>query len=172
MVKNGQVVDLPTKRGAMERGRRHQQLVVVQERPLLPHQPRLWRVHQPPRAGLAGSGLGGPKERGAVERVQWGVPGESLECSLIFGPTPKEVFSRYTALTGRPALPPPSSFGLWLTPGARQALVHHRLRRGHGAPNRPPGIDQRVQAAPGPARRAHHPPRLRPRPSPPSRLGA
>ena len=50
-----------------------------------------------------------------VERVQFSVPGESLEYFLIYGPTPKEVLSRYTALTGRPALPPPWSFGLWLT---------------------------------------------------------
>ena len=50
-----------------------------------------------------------------VERVQFSVPGESLEVFLIYGPSPKEVLSRYTALTGRPALPPPGSFGLWLT---------------------------------------------------------
>ena len=67
-----------------------------------------------------------------VERVQFSVPGEYLEYFLIYGPTPKEVLSRYTALTGRPALPPPWSFGLWLPPGPRQALVHDRLRRGHG----------------------------------------
>jgi alpha-D-xyloside xylohydrolase len=34
---------------------------------------------------------------------------------VIFGPTPKEVLEKYTALTGRPALPPAWSFGLWLT---------------------------------------------------------
>ena len=34
---------------------------------------------------------------------------------MIYGPTPKEVLGRYTALTGRPALPPAWSFGLWLT---------------------------------------------------------
>ncbi len=50
-----------------------------------------------------------------VERVQFSVPGESLEYFLIYGPTPKEVLERYTALTGRPALPPAWSFGLWLT---------------------------------------------------------
>ena len=67
-----------------------------------------------------------------VERVQFSVPGESLEYFLIYGPSPKEVLSRYTALTGRPALPPPWSFGLWLTPGPRQVLVHDRLRRRDG----------------------------------------
>jgi alpha-D-xyloside xylohydrolase len=50
-----------------------------------------------------------------VERVQFSVPGEELEYLLIYGPSPKEVLGRYTALTGRPALPPAWSFGLWLT---------------------------------------------------------
>ena len=34
---------------------------------------------------------------------------------VIAGPTPKDVLMRYTALTGRPSLPPAWSFGLWLT---------------------------------------------------------
>ncbi|HEX5689157.1 MAG TPA: alpha-xylosidase, partial [Roseiflexaceae bacterium] len=34
---------------------------------------------------------------------------------LIYGPAPKDVLARYTALTGRPALPPAWSFGLWLS---------------------------------------------------------
>jgi alpha-D-xyloside xylohydrolase len=50
-----------------------------------------------------------------VERVQFSVPGETLTYYVIYGPTPKEVLERYTALTGRPALPPAWSFGLWLT---------------------------------------------------------
>jgi alpha-D-xyloside xylohydrolase len=50
-----------------------------------------------------------------VSRVQFSVPGQSLEYLLIYGPTPKEILRRYTALTGRPALPPAWSFGLWLT---------------------------------------------------------
>ncbi len=50
-----------------------------------------------------------------VSRVQFSVPGHSLEYLVIYGPTPKEVLQKYTALTGRPALPPPWSFGLWLT---------------------------------------------------------
>lgn len=50
-----------------------------------------------------------------VERVQFSVPGESLDYFLIYGPSPKEVLTRYTALTGRPALPPAWSFGLWLS---------------------------------------------------------
>ncbi len=50
-----------------------------------------------------------------VERVQFSVAGETLDYFIINGPTPKEVLSRYTALTGRPALPPAWSFGLWLS---------------------------------------------------------
>ena len=50
-----------------------------------------------------------------VERIQFSVPGESLDYFVIYGPTPKEVLERYTALTGRPALPPAWSFGLWLS---------------------------------------------------------
>jgi alpha-D-xyloside xylohydrolase len=50
-----------------------------------------------------------------VERVQFSVPGETLDYFVIYGPTPKEVLERYTALTGRPALPPAWSFGLWLS---------------------------------------------------------
>ncbi len=50
-----------------------------------------------------------------VERVQFSVPGEYLNYYLIYGPTPFEILKRYTALTGRPALPPAWSFGLWLS---------------------------------------------------------
>ena len=50
-----------------------------------------------------------------VSRVQFSVAGQTLEYVVIYGPTPKEVLAKYTALTGRPALPPPWSFGLWLT---------------------------------------------------------
>ncbi len=50
-----------------------------------------------------------------VEFVGFSVEGESLSYHLIYGPTPKEVISNYTNVTGRPALPPAWSFGLWLT---------------------------------------------------------
>ncbi len=50
-----------------------------------------------------------------VSRVQFSVPGQSLEYFVIYGPTPKEVLSKYCTLTGMPALPPAWSFGLWLT---------------------------------------------------------
>lgn len=50
-----------------------------------------------------------------VSRVQFSVAGHTLEYYVIYGPTPKQVLDRYTALTGRPALPPAWSFGLWLS---------------------------------------------------------
>ncbi len=50
-----------------------------------------------------------------VESVGFTVPGEELRYYLIYGPTPREILKRYTALTGRPALPPAWSFGLWLS---------------------------------------------------------
>ncbi|QTE28738.1 alpha-xylosidase [Pengzhenrongella sicca] len=50
-----------------------------------------------------------------VSRSQFSVRGQSLEYFVIYGPTPKEVLRKYTALTGRPARVPEWSFGLWLS---------------------------------------------------------
>src|SRR5690625_2565574 len=50
-----------------------------------------------------------------VSRSQFSVPGEKVDFYLINGPSPKDVVQRYTALTGRPALPPAWPFGLWLS---------------------------------------------------------
>lgn len=50
-----------------------------------------------------------------VTKVQFSVPGESLDYYIINGPTPKQVLENYTTLTGKPALPPAWTFGLWLT---------------------------------------------------------
>jgi alpha-D-xyloside xylohydrolase len=51
----------------------------------------------------------------SVERVQFSVTGEVLEYFVIAGPTPKDVLTRYTALTGRPPVVPAWSYGLWLS---------------------------------------------------------
>jgi len=51
----------------------------------------------------------------SVERVQFSVSGESLQYLIIYGPTPKQILERYTALTGRPASVPAWSYGLWLS---------------------------------------------------------
>ncbi|SDK47032.1 alpha-xylosidase [Sediminibacillus albus] len=50
-----------------------------------------------------------------VSKSQFSVEGEVLDYYMINGPTPKQTLSHYTALTGKPALPPAWSFGLWLT---------------------------------------------------------
>jgi alpha-D-xyloside xylohydrolase len=51
----------------------------------------------------------------AVSRLQFSVPGQSLEYLVIYGPEPKAVLRNYTALTGRPPALPAWSFGLWLS---------------------------------------------------------
>ncbi len=50
-----------------------------------------------------------------VNAVQFSAEGESLDYFIFAGSSPLEVIEKYTALTGRPALPPAWSFGLWLT---------------------------------------------------------
>jgi len=50
-----------------------------------------------------------------TNRAQFSVAGEHLEYFVIDGPSAHEVIEKLTALTGRPALPPAWSFGLWLT---------------------------------------------------------
>jgi hypothetical protein len=58
-----------------------------------------------------------------VERVQFSLQGQSLTYDVIFGETPKGILDRYTALTGRPALPPAWSFGLWLSTSPKDLLI-------------------------------------------------
>lgn len=50
-----------------------------------------------------------------VSKVSFTVPGEKLEYFVIGGENLEEVISNYTTLTGKPALPPAYTFGLWLT---------------------------------------------------------
>ncbi|MDD6824604.1 MAG: alpha-xylosidase [Oscillospiraceae bacterium] len=50
-----------------------------------------------------------------VSRVSFTVPGEELEYFVTGGQDPAEVLSNYTNLTGKPALPPAYTFGLWLS---------------------------------------------------------
>lgn len=50
-----------------------------------------------------------------VHRVQFSVEGEMLDYFIISGTDPKRILNRYTQLTGRPALVPSWSFGLWLS---------------------------------------------------------
>jgi alpha-D-xyloside xylohydrolase len=50
-----------------------------------------------------------------VGRVQFALKGETLSYCVIGGRDPKDALMRYVALTGRPALPPAWSMGLWLS---------------------------------------------------------
>ncbi|EUJ23163.1 alpha-glucosidase [Listeria grandensis FSL F6-0971] len=50
-----------------------------------------------------------------VSKNQFSVAGETLEYMIIYGPTMEEILRKYTDLTGKPALPPAWSFGLWLS---------------------------------------------------------
>lgn len=50
-----------------------------------------------------------------VSSVQFSVEDHALDYYVIYGPTPDKVLERYTSLTGRSPLPPPWSFGLWLS---------------------------------------------------------
>ncbi|MFB4295612.1 alpha-xylosidase [Actinomadura sp. NTSP31] len=51
----------------------------------------------------------------AVARTQFSVEGQSMRYFVIYGPSPREILRKYTALTGRPARLPDWSFGLWLS---------------------------------------------------------
>ena len=50
-----------------------------------------------------------------VTRVQFSLPGEKLDFMVIGGEDMKDVLANYCTLTGKPALPPAWSFGLWLS---------------------------------------------------------
>ncbi|MDL2232408.1 alpha-xylosidase [Ruminococcaceae bacterium OttesenSCG-928-L11] len=50
-----------------------------------------------------------------VSKVSFAIPGEELEYFIIGGADLKEVLVNYTTLSGKPALPPAYSFGLWLS---------------------------------------------------------
>ena len=50
-----------------------------------------------------------------VSKVSITVPGEEIEYFVMGGENLHEVLSNYTTLTGKPALPPAKTFGLWLS---------------------------------------------------------
>lgn len=51
----------------------------------------------------------------SVTKVQFSVPGQRLDFVVMGARDRKGVLERYTALSGRPALPPAWTFGLWLS---------------------------------------------------------
>ncbi len=50
-----------------------------------------------------------------VTKTEFSVEGGVLDYFFINGPSMKEVLTRYTDLTGKPSLPAPWTFGLWLS---------------------------------------------------------
>ncbi|KAF1987414.1 glycoside hydrolase family 31 protein [Aulographum hederae CBS 113979] len=64
-------------------------------------------------------------------RLQTSLEGQRLKWYVIYGPTPKEVLTRYSILTGKPSMVPAWSFGLWLstsfTTNYDEATVTHFL---------------------------------------------
>ncbi|MCM1335717.1 MAG: alpha-xylosidase [Bacteroides sp.] len=50
-----------------------------------------------------------------VSKVAFAVQGQHMEYFVFGGETIADVIGRYTTLTGKPALPPAYTFGLWLT---------------------------------------------------------
>jgi len=102
-VKNGQVVDLWNEDGGTSSEQAYKNVPFY-----LTNRGYGVFINHPERVGLeiASEKMG---------RVQFSVSGETLEYYLFYGPTPKEILAKYTALTGRAPLPPLWSFGLWLT---------------------------------------------------------
>jgi alpha-D-xyloside xylohydrolase len=48
-------------------------------------------------------------------RLQTSAQSQRLKWYIIYGPTPKEVLTKYAILTGKPGTPPAWSYGLWLS---------------------------------------------------------
>jgi alpha-glucosidase len=73
-----------------------------------------------------------------ADRLEWMVNGPELDAYLIAGPTPAQVLERYTALTGRPPLPPLWSLGAhqsrWGYESDREVLEIVAAYRAHGLP--------------------------------------
>ena len=49
----------------------------------------------------------------AADRFGFEVDDDSLDYYVLYGPTPAEILERYTALSGRPPMPPRWAMGLW-----------------------------------------------------------
>ena len=94
----------------LERGRRHGQRAGLQDAAVLPHRRGLRRVRR-----LTGAGVVRGRRRRSSPRCSSPCPASGWTTCVIYGPTPAEILRKYTALTGRPALPPRWSFGLWLS---------------------------------------------------------
>ncbi len=71
-------------------------------------------------------------------RLEVTADGPGADCVVIAGPTFKEILTTYTALTGRPSLPPRWALGLWATEfpqeGEQAVLDHVEAHRAHRIP--------------------------------------
>jgi alpha-D-xyloside xylohydrolase len=102
-VKNGQVVDLWNEDGGTASEQTYKNVPFY-----LTNRGYGVFINQPEKVSVE---VGSEK----LGRVQFAVEGESLEYFVFYGPSPKDILTKYTALTGRAPLPPLWSFGLWLT---------------------------------------------------------
>lgn len=103
LIKNGQVVDIWNEDGGTSSEQSYKNIPFY-----LSSKGYGVLVNHPEKVSLE---VGSEK----VTKVQFSVPGEQLEYLIIGGSHPQEVIKNYTSLTGKPALPPAWSFGLWLT---------------------------------------------------------
>jgi len=78
-----------------------------------------------------------------VSQLQMSVPGESLDYYVFYGPEPKDVLTKYTKLSGRPALPPSSAphrcprCPRTTRPIRHATSIQLLLRQGQKSPRRP-----------------------------------
>ena len=93
----------------LEPGRRDGQRAGLQVAAVPRDRRGLRRLREQPGPGVLRGVLGGRLGRAVLGA------GRRLEYLVIHGPTPRQILEKYTALTGRPALPPRWSFGLWLS---------------------------------------------------------
>jgi len=79
----------------------------------------------------------GERDRSATSVLVEGV--EALDWFVIVGPEPRRILERYTAITGRPAMPPRWTFGLWMSrltyKTQDEVLEAARLLREHRIPS-------------------------------------
>ena len=61
-----------------------------------------------------------------VQTVQFSVPGEKMDFLIIGGASMKDVLQNYTALTGKPALPPPGPLDCGFPPHLLLIMMKRR----------------------------------------------
>ncbi|MBS3787126.1 alpha-xylosidase [Candidatus Bipolaricaulota bacterium] len=95
--------------------------------------------------------VGFPEVSSGTYRVE--LKDARMDYFLFYGPEPKEILRKYTALTGRPEVPPAWTFGLWMSrcfydDGEELLEVAQRLRE-EGIPCDVMNFDARTWLKPG-----------------------